>query len=141
VAEVQRLQTLLGGIEGNKAYADQWPRLKIIRRQLDDACRTRFDRGVRESLVAPLADLTVPVDGQAQTALESAARDLRKLQTTARKGGDPAGYDALLRTASDAVLTAADTGALTPMRKYRLIEILAGSDAAEALYARAARGG
>ncbi len=43
----------------------------------------------------------------------------------ARKMDDPAGYDALLRTASDAVLMAADAGTLTPMRSYRLIEILA----------------
>jgi hypothetical protein len=77
------------------------------------------------------------VDGKAQTALESSARELRKLETMARHIGNPAGYDALLRTASDAVLTAADAGILTPMRKYRLIELLAGSDAAEALYLKA----
>jgi hypothetical protein len=38
------------------------------------------------------------------------------------------------------VLAAADAGILTPMRKYRLIEILAGSEAAGALYLKACGG-
>ncbi len=90
--------------------------------------------------MVPLAALSVPLDGPAQTALESVARELRKLEMMARKLGDPAGYDALLRTASEAVVTAADAGTMTPMRKYRLIEILAGPEAAEALYVKASRG-
>jgi hypothetical protein len=38
------------------------------------------------------------------------------------------------------VLLAAQAGTLTPMRHCRLIEILAGSDAAEALYAKVSAG-
>ena len=138
--EVRRVLTLLREIEADKSFANHWPRLKAIRQKLDEVCGTRFARGVREGLVAPLASASVPVDGPAQTALEASARELRKLETMARKVGDPAGYDALLRTATDAVLAAADAGTLTPMRKYRLIEILAGSEAAEALYFKACGG-
>jgi hypothetical protein len=87
-------------------------------------------------LVAPLTAASIPVDGPAQTSLERSARALRTLETMARKLGDPAGYDTLLRTATDTVLAAADAGTLTSMQKYRLIEILAGSDAAEALYSK-----
>jgi hypothetical protein len=139
-AGVRRLLTLLREVEADKSLSDHWPRLKAIRHKLDEVCGSRFARGVREGLVAPLAAASGPVDGPAQTALESVARELRKLEMTARKVGDPAGYDALLQTASDAVLTAADAGTLTPMRKYRLIEILAGSEAAEALYFKACSG-
>jgi hypothetical protein len=139
-AAVRRVLTLLREIEADKSFADHWPRLNAIRHKLDDVCGTRFARGVREGLVVPLTAAAVPVDGPAQTALESSARELRKLETMARKVGDPAGYDTLLRTATDAVLTAADAGTLTPMRKYRLIEILAGSEAAEALYFKACGG-
>ena len=135
--EVRRVLTLLREIETDKSFSSHWPRLKAIRHKLAEVCRTRFARGVREGLVAPLAAASRPVDGPAQTALESSARELRKLETMARKLGDPAGYDELLRSASDTVLTAADAGNLTPMRKYRLIEILAGPEAAEALYVKA----
>jgi hypothetical protein len=139
-AGLRRVLTLLREIEADKSFAGHWPRLNSIRHKLAEVCRTRFAHAVREGLVAPLAAASLPVEGPAQTALESSARELRKLETMARKVGDAAGYDALLRTASDAVLTAADAGTLTPMRKYRLIEILAGSDAAEALYSKAHRG-
>jgi hypothetical protein len=136
--EVRRVLTLLHEIEADKSFSRQWPRLKTIRQKLDEVCRTRFARGVGESLVAPLAAASDPVDGPAQTALESSARDLRKLEMTARNVGNPASYDALLRTASQTVAAAADAGTLTPMRKFRLIEILAGSEAAGALYLKAA---
>jgi hypothetical protein len=131
---VRRVLTMLREVEADRSLAEHWPHLKTIRLRLDEVCRARFARGVREALVAPLTTASVAVDGPAQTALESSARELRKLETMARKVGDAAGYDALLRTASDAVLAAADAGTLTPMRKCRLIEILAGSEAAEALY-------
>jgi hypothetical protein len=139
--EVRRVLTLLREIEADKSFADHWPRLTAIRQKLDEVCGTRFARGVREGLVVPLTAAALPVDGPAQTALEDSARELRKLETMARKVGDHAGYDALLRTATDAVLAAADAGTLTPMRKYRLIEILAGAEAAEALYFKACGGG
>jgi hypothetical protein len=133
-AAVQRAVTLLREVEADKSLSAHWPRLRAIRHKVDDACKTRFARGVREDLVEPLTAAAIPVDGPAQTAMESAARELRRLETMAGKPGDPAGYDRQLRAAADAVLTAADAGTLTPMRKYRLIEILAGSEAAEALY-------
>lgn len=138
--EVRRVLTLLCGIEADRSFADHWPRLKAIRHKLDEVSATRFAHGVREGLVAPLTSSSAPVEGPAQTALENSARELRKLETMARKVGDPAGYDVLLRTATDAVMTAADAGTLTPMRKYRLIEILAGTEAAEALYFKACGG-
>ena len=136
--EARRVLTLMRQIEADKSFSEHWPRLKTIRQKLDEVCRTRFARGVRDNLVAPLAAGSGPVDGPAQTALESVARDLRKLEMTARTVGNPAGYDALLRTASQTVAAAADAGTLTPMRKFRLIEILAGSEAAEVLYLKAA---
>jgi len=136
--EVRRVLILLHEIEADKSFSRQWPRLKTIRQKLDEVCRARFVRGVRDCLVAPLAAGADPVDGPAQTALESSARDLRKLEITARTIGNPGGYDILLQTASETVAAAANAGTLTPMRKFRLIEILAGSEAAEALYLKTA---
>jgi len=138
--EVRRVTTLLAEIEADAAFAGHWPRLKPIRHRLDEACRTRFARGLHEGLVGSLAAASGPVQGAAQTALESCARDLRKFEMAARKAGDSNSYDRLLARASDAVLTAAAAGTLTPMRTYRLIEILAGPEAAEALYMQAVGG-
>jgi hypothetical protein len=131
---------LLREIEGDPASAAHWPRLKAIREKLSGVCRDRFARGISEGLVAPLAAASSPLDATGQTELETHARELRKLDAVARGIGNPADYDRQLRLASEAVRAAGDAGTLTPMRKLRLIEMLAGSDVAEALYVRAARG-
>jgi hypothetical protein len=135
--EVSRVTTLLREIEADTIWAGHWPRLKGIRNKLDDVTRTRFARGVRDGLVGPLITAPGPIAGAEQTALESCARNLRKLEMAAPKAGGSTSYDGLLRLASDAVVTAAEAGILTPMRTYRLIEILVGPDAAEAMYLEA----
>ncbi len=135
--EVRRVSTLLREVESDPASSGQWPRVKAIREKLSRVCYTRFVRGVRENLVAPLEAAVRPFDGAGQTELEARARELRKLDAVARKLGRPAEYDRQLLAASEAVRAAAEAGVLTPMRKLRLIEMLAGSDAAEALYLRA----
>jgi hypothetical protein len=132
--ETRRVTVLLRAIEADQGFTGHWPRLKAIRQKLDDMCRTRLARGLNEGLVAPLAAASGPMTGQAQTELETAARDIRKLDMAARKLSGSAGYDRLLQQAADNVRIAAGAGTLTPMRQYRLIEILAGPDAAEALY-------
>ena len=81
-----------------------------------------------------------PVSRTVQTDLEACAREIRKLDAAARNVGAPARYDLLLRQAVEAVRNAAAAGILTPMRHVRLIEILAGSDAAESLYSGGAAG-
>jgi hypothetical protein len=135
--EVRRVTTLLREVESDPGSSGHWPRVKAIREKLSDVCQDRFIRGVQENLVAPLEAAAGPVDGAGQTELEARARELRKLDAVARKIGRPADYDRQLMVASEAVRAAAEAGTLTPMRKLRLIEMLAGSDAAEALYVKA----
>jgi hypothetical protein len=53
-----------------------------------------------------------------------------------RKDGVRASRDRLLSQATEAVRAAAEAGILTPVRHCRLVEILLGSEAAEALYLR-----
>jgi hypothetical protein len=132
--EVRRVTTLLRAVETEPAFAKHWPRLKPIRAKLGEVCGARFTRGLMEGLVAPLAAASGPLDGAAQTELEAGARDLRKLETEARKLGEPATYDRLLLQAAYSVRCAAESGALSAIRKCRLIEIVAGPEAAEALY-------
>jgi hypothetical protein len=127
----RRIIAFLAELEHDASSAKHRPRLNSVRQRLDQACRTRFADGLRVGLVTPLAVASGPVDRAGQTQLETCARDLRVLETAARKVGDPAGYDRLLRGASEAVKA---TGHLTPSRKLRLVEILSGPEAAEALF-------
>jgi hypothetical protein len=135
---VRRVTTLLREIEADPASARHWPRLRSIRDSLDVVCRERAAFEVRQGLVGPLAEATGPIEAAVQIGFEDCARDLRKLAAAARKPGDADGYEPLLRQAVEAVRVAASAGFLTPMRQYRLVELLAGSDAAEVLYLKAA---
>ncbi len=132
--EVRRITTLLREIENDVTAVRHRPRLRAIRGKLDEACQGRFSSGVKEVLVAPLEDASAPVNRAGQTRLEAGARDLRTLETAGRTVGSGDSYDRLLSQASETVREAVQAGTLTPIRGIRLVEILSGSDAAEALY-------
>lgn len=133
--EVRRVVTLLRELEDDPGAGRHRIRLKAIREKLDEACLNRFSNGVREVLVAPLEDASVPVDKAGQTHLETGARELRSLETMARTVGSPERYDRMLSQASETVREAIGAGTLTPMRGVRLIEILSGPEEAEVVYA------
>jgi hypothetical protein len=132
-AAVRRITTFLREIEEDGATANR-PRLHAIRQKLDAACRERFSDGLSTGVLTPLSDAAGPVDGAGQILMESCIRELRELETEARKVGGAANYDRLLMQASETVVEAAAAGTLTPVRKFRLIEILAGPEVAEELY-------
>jgi hypothetical protein len=134
--EVRRVRTLLREIETGPVSASQRPRLAEVRGKLDTVSRERVARVVREGLVERLAKAEGPIDGPVQTELETCARDFRKLEVAMRKDGVRASRDRLLSQATEAVRAAAEAGILTPVRHCRLVEILLGSEAAEALYLR-----
>nr|WP_294531185.1 hypothetical protein [uncultured Rhodopila sp.] len=133
-AMVRRITTFLHEIEEDSGAGIDRPRLHAIRRKLDHACRERFSDGLNTGLLSPLAAGSAPVDGTGQVLMESCGRELRELESEARKIGGAANYDRLLQEASAAVKEAAAAGTLTPVRKLRLIEILSGPEAAAALY-------
>jgi hypothetical protein len=133
-AMVRRISTFLHEIEEDSGASIDRPRLHAIRKKLDQACRERFSDGLNTGLLTPLAGASGPVDGNSQILMESCGRELRELETAARKVGGAANYDLLLEEATAAVMEAAAAGTLTPVRKLRLIEILSGPEAAAALY-------
>ncbi len=133
-AMVRRIATFLHEIEEDSGAPADRPRLHAIRKKLDQACRERFSDGLNTGLLTPLAATAGPVDGNGQILMESCGRELRELETAARKVGGAADYDRLLLEASAAVMEAAAAGTLTAVRKLRLIEILEGPEAAAALY-------
>jgi hypothetical protein len=137
--DVRRIVAFLEKIGGDAGSANHRSRLKAMREQVDQACRERFAEGLAEGLVQPLATASGALDAAGQISLESCARDLRSLETAARPIGGAGGYDRQLRQAAETARLAAKAGTLTPVRMSRLVEILAGSEAAVELY-RQARG-
>jgi hypothetical protein len=134
--EVRRIGALLRDIDSEPDVARHRPRLKSIRLKLDQACRTCFGEALIEGFVTPLTAAAAPLTAMQQTRIEGQIRDLRALETAARKIGGATVYDALLEQAATTARSAAATGVLTPVRHMRLVEILAGPEAAEALYPR-----
>ncbi len=116
-------------------------RLQAIKERLNRACQARFAAGLRDGLLTPLTTAPGPMAGEAQIGLESRGRDLRKLEMAARTFGGADSYDRLLQQATATVQAAARTGTLTPVRKFRLIEMLAGPEAADALYTKETNSG
>jgi hypothetical protein len=135
--EVRRLATFLHEMNEDIGSVAHRPRLKAMRERLDEVCRERFADGLDEGLVQPLAAASGALDAAGQTRLEARARDLRSLETVARKIGGAGSYDQLLLQAAETVLVAARAGTLTLVRTLRLVEILAGSGAAAAMYREA----
>jgi hypothetical protein len=135
--EVQRIAGLLQDINHDPNAARHRPRVRGLREKLDTLCRGRFVDGMKAGLVGPLATATAPVGAADQKQLETCARDLRTVETVGRKLGNPGKYDALLSSASTAVEAAVSSGTLGAVRAVRLVEILAGPEAAEAMYNKA----
>jgi hypothetical protein len=133
-AQVRRIATFLQEIEHDAGSAIDRPRLYAIRQKLDHVCRERFSAGLNTGLLAPLSVASGPVDGTGHMQMETCSRELRVLESEARKVGGAAEYDRLLNQAVEAVLEAAAVGTLTSVRKLRLIEILSGPEAAAELY-------
>jgi hypothetical protein len=76
--------------------------------------------------------LQVPEPG-ALRRVETTARQLRALETEARRLGSAPTYDALLRQTAVVARNVASDAGLALVEKVRLIEILAGSEEALAL--------
>jgi hypothetical protein len=120
---VRRIATLLQQIEDGTVRSARRTQLVAIRQQVDAGCRARFATGLQDQVLTRLHLAT----GQDMPALEAAARGLRALETEARTMGGSSAYDRMLSQAAEAIK--AENG-LDRTDQLRLVEILAGSDAA-----------
>lgn len=133
VESLERMVDLLDGLAGGSAPASRRTRAEAIRRQLDASCRAQFADALTKELLAPLQAMTTAPATDAPPELEGAARNLRALETVARRLGGAGTYDALLRQTADAVQSLTADAGLSPVDTVRLVEILAGPEAALAL--------
>lgn len=126
--EVRRAATLLREFDAMVVAPERRQRLQSIRSRLDAACRAQFSHGLAVEFLEPLRELAATADDAAPARLETAARQLRELETEARAIGGGDSYDTLLRQATAAVTGGAS--ALNLADRVRLVEILSGPEAA-----------
>ncbi len=132
-AYVHRLAGMLDGLAGATPPLALRLRVDAIRTRVDANCRQRFANGMAGEFMAPLRQLREASGPVALQGLEAAARQLRVLETEARRLGGAPTYDTLLREAAMAVRNMASDDGLPLGEKVRLIEILAGPEEALAL--------
>ena len=128
--EAGRVAAMLDALDEG-ATPERRARLDQIRRDADSVSRHSFSRAVGQTLTMAQAAMTASFDDGAIAAIEACARDLRRLETAARKLGSGEYYDGQLADAA-AVVHRLD-GDLGLADRVRLIEILAGPQAATAV--------
>jgi hypothetical protein len=136
-AAVRRVASLLRALDDESSPTGRRDRLRTIRQRLDTACRASFSKSLTGDLLRPLQTLAQTPGTGPTTHLEAAARGLRELETEARSLGGSATYDEFLREAANEVSAGIS---LSPVRRARLVEILAGTDAAMALLTQGSDG-
>jgi hypothetical protein len=124
--EARRLASLLEQLEGTLGGKDR-TRLQDVRRRMDEGCRAQFAGALQTELLDPLRSAAAAMDPARQKDLEAAARQLRNWETAGRHIGGAAGYDAILDEAAAAIGGEAE---LSVSRRVRLVEVIAGPDAA-----------
>jgi hypothetical protein len=129
--EVRRTVVLLRQLGERADIPQVRARVQAIRQRLDAGCRQRFAHAMATEF---LPSLRQPPGGNAGTspgALEATARHLRELESEARLLGGSEVYDAQLREAATAVRSGG--AGMGRAARVRLVEILAGPEAALAL--------
>jgi hypothetical protein len=125
-ADAARQAALL--LLGLEARAQEKPqrlaRIRAARHQADARLRAAFAEAITAELAAG-AGATQP-----DALLEESARALRRFAGAARHLGSAASYDAALRAAAAALTPPPGSDAATCAARARLVEILAGSEAA-----------
>jgi hypothetical protein len=131
--EIRRIGAFLAELESRGTDQKRRNRLRTLRQRLDASCRTRFTEGLKDDLLAPMQAMAGAIGQPVQAMMETTARHLRELETEARQIGGAETYDAQLQQTVATVKAMAAAGGLSVMRAVRLVEILAGPEAAMSL--------
>ncbi len=129
-AAAGRVLALLDELDRDDAPAARRKQVRLLRQRLDGDCKARFVAGMTMDLLAPMQTLPDQPSAAEVMKLEAAARGLRVLEAKGRPLGSGPAYDKMLTQAADAMREAPDDGGLALTDRVRLLEILAGSDAA-----------
>jgi len=105
-------------------------RIAALRREAAEACRGTFAEAAATAVLAPLAAAGGAPDDATIAAIESTARQLRRLERAGRALGAAPAFDAALRQVTDRLAALRATPGANPADAVRLVEILAGPEAA-----------
>lgn len=133
-AAVRRLTTLLGALDGEALSPDRRDRLAEVRQRVKAGCQSLFTERLATDLLEPLHACVGDSGPGATWELETAARGLRALETEAQRAGPDKTYDVLLGKAADQIREIAVQGGLDRVDGLRLMEIVAGTEVALALF-------
>ena len=128
--EAARVAAMLEALDTG-ASSERRARLEQVRRDADALTRRSFARAVGRTLTMAQSAMTASFDDGAVAAIESCARDLRRLETAGRKLGSSEYYEAELASAVAVIRNL--QGDLGLADRVRLVEILAGPEEATAL--------
>ncbi|SFK96110.1 hypothetical protein [Falsiroseomonas stagni] len=132
----QRLVRRMEGLEAtdNPMARDQRRQLALtLRREVGAACYTLYDRALAEGLLAEATRIAAgpPATDEQVAMLERMARDLRRLEVAGRRLAAEAAFDRTLADTIGRLLPlAASRGGLARVEVARLVEMLAGPQAA-----------
>jgi hypothetical protein len=133
-AEVRRMTLLLCAIDGENLSGDQRERLAGVRRRIKAGCQSLFTERLAVDLLDPLRARSGETASGTASELETAARGLRALETEAQRAGPDQTYGEMLADAAALVRAITAQGRLERVEGLRLVEIVAGSEAALASF-------
>lgn len=110
--------------------AERRRHIAALRRQAAEACRDAFAEIAAGALLDPLEAARGAADDATVQAMEATARDLRRLERAGRALGAAAAFDATLRRVTDRLAALRAAPGANPADAARLVEILAGAEAA-----------
>jgi len=135
-ATTARITALLNELDRADATPGRRKQLHGLRQKLDVDCKLRFETGLSGELLTSLRALPDQPEAGDIIALETTARSLRAFESEARALGSGSSYDRLLAQAAETVQAQARSNGMDRADGLRLVEILAGSEAALAMLAR-----
>lgn len=131
--ELRRVVDLVEAHERRPAQTSaRAAKVNDLARRMRTEARTRFDNALATQVMLPMRSSHAMSDADIAT-VEALARDVRRFEATARRIGGGGHFDTQLRQNSEALRP---TPSDTPQQradKLRLVEILAGSEAARAM--------
>ncbi len=130
--EVARQAALTDALIGQSGDANHRRRAVAVKAQLLQGCVRRLENSLQAGVASPLQMLPDDAAGRgvALDEIEASARMIRRFEQEARRLGDGSALDALMKSAACQVTAATD---LLPMDRARLMEIVAGPEAAMAM--------
>ena len=133
-SELVRLADLLDTLDraGAAGRPSCKTRVAELRRDTDIACRARFETQLDARLLDRANTINASASDETIAGRETAALDLRRLESAGRLFGGGGHYDSVLKLATRTLIDSAPTGS-SKVDLARVVEILQGPEAALAL--------